>query len=198
MRHGQRDVRVEEVADPIIQEPTDAVVRITSIGLCAARTRSSTPSAWWRTVLRDGGPEQAGRPAARRAGPMMNTASTDRMAALNSAFDNVRRGGTTSLSGVCGGMADPMPMLTLFDKQVPLRMGRALGARHPAAPPGEEGRCRQGRVPTLASPSPGRDQCPAPGWRHGTICRTSSRCAESDRGVSKTARAELCPPSSRP
>ena len=56
---------------------------------------------------------------------MMNTAGTDRMAALYSAFDNVRRGGTISLSGVYGGMADPMPMLTLFDKQVQLRMGQA-------------------------------------------------------------------------
>ena len=34
-------------------------------------------------------------------------------------------GGTISLSGVYGGMADPMPMLTLFDKQVQLRMGQA-------------------------------------------------------------------------
>jgi len=37
----------------------------------------------------------------------------------------VRRGGTISLSGVYGGMADPMPMLTLFDKQIQLRMGQA-------------------------------------------------------------------------
>ena len=48
-----------------------------------------------------------------------------RMAALYSAFDIVRRGGTVSLSGVYGGMADPLPMLTLFDKQVQLRMGQA-------------------------------------------------------------------------
>ena len=37
----------------------------------------------------------------------------------------MRRGGTISLSGVYGGMADPMPMMTLFDKQVQLRMGQA-------------------------------------------------------------------------
>jgi threonine dehydrogenase-like Zn-dependent dehydrogenase len=59
------------------------------------------------------------------AEPMMNKAGMDRMAALYSAFDIVRRGGTISLSGVYGGMADPMPMLTLFDKQVQLRMGQA-------------------------------------------------------------------------
>ena len=37
----------------------------------------------------------------------------------------VRRGGTITLSGVYGGMTDPIPMLTLFDKQVQLRMGQA-------------------------------------------------------------------------
>ena len=49
----------------------------------------------------------------------------DRLAAFHTAIDAVRRGGTISLSGVYGGMADPMPMMTLFDKQVQLRMGQA-------------------------------------------------------------------------
>jgi threonine dehydrogenase-like Zn-dependent dehydrogenase len=59
------------------------------------------------------------------AGRVMTTAGVDRMAALYTAIDLVRRGGTISLSGVYGGMADPMPMLRLFDKQVQLRMGQA-------------------------------------------------------------------------
>ncbi|MER7112019.1 zinc-dependent alcohol dehydrogenase [Streptomyces sp. NPDC000229] len=50
---------------------------------------------------------------------------TDRLAALHLAIALVRRGGTISLSGVYGGAADPMPMLTLFDKQIQLRMGQA-------------------------------------------------------------------------
>ena len=37
----------------------------------------------------------------------------------------VRRGGTVSISGVYGGMADPFPMMELFDKGVQLRMGQA-------------------------------------------------------------------------
>jgi threonine dehydrogenase-like Zn-dependent dehydrogenase len=49
----------------------------------------------------------------------------DRMGAFHAAIDAVRRGGTISLSGVYGGMADPLPMLTLFDKQLTLRMGQA-------------------------------------------------------------------------
>lgn len=59
------------------------------------------------------------------AAPFMRAAGLDRMAALNSAFELVRRGGTVSLSGVYGGMADPMPMLKIFDKQIQLRMGQA-------------------------------------------------------------------------
>ncbi len=59
------------------------------------------------------------------AGPMMRKAGVDRLGALYSAIDIVRRGGTISLIGVYGGMADPIPMLTLFDKQIQLRMGQA-------------------------------------------------------------------------
>jgi threonine dehydrogenase-like Zn-dependent dehydrogenase len=49
----------------------------------------------------------------------------DRLAALHTAIELVRRGGTISLVGVYGGMTDPLPMLTLFDKQIQLRMGQA-------------------------------------------------------------------------
>jgi S-(hydroxymethyl)glutathione dehydrogenase/alcohol dehydrogenase len=59
------------------------------------------------------------------AKPLMQKAGVDRLDALYSAIDVVRRGGTISLIGVYGGVADPMPMLTLFDKQVQLRMGQA-------------------------------------------------------------------------
>ena len=61
----------------------------------------------------------------RLAKKLMTTVGIDRLAAVQSAVDAVRRGGTISLSGVYGGMADPMPMMTLFDKQVQLRMGQA-------------------------------------------------------------------------
>src|SRR4051794_4351635 len=33
---GKRDVRVDDVPDPTIQEPTDAIVRVTSTGLCGS------------------------------------------------------------------------------------------------------------------------------------------------------------------
>ena len=61
------------------------------------------------------------KPLARAA---IETAGVDRLAALHSSIDAVRRGGTVSISGVYGGMADPMPMMELFDKGVQMRMGQ--------------------------------------------------------------------------
>ncbi|WP_067903920.1 alcohol dehydrogenase catalytic domain-containing protein [Nocardia vaccinii] len=54
-----------------------------------------------------------------------DTVGVDRLSVLHDAIDIVRRGGTISLSGVYGGMVDPLPMRVLFDKQVQLRMGQA-------------------------------------------------------------------------
>ncbi len=58
------------------------------------------------------------------AKPMMKTMGIDRLAALRSAISSVRRGGTVSVSGVYGGMADPMPMMEMFDRGIALRMGQ--------------------------------------------------------------------------
>jgi threonine dehydrogenase-like Zn-dependent dehydrogenase len=59
------------------------------------------------------------------AARLMKTAGVDSLGALHLAIDLVRRGGTISVSGVYGAMTDPMPMMTLFDKQIQLRMGQA-------------------------------------------------------------------------
>jgi threonine dehydrogenase-like Zn-dependent dehydrogenase len=59
------------------------------------------------------------------AQPLMRNVGVDRLTALYTAVDVVRRGGTISLSGVYGGAADPLPMLQMFDKQIQLRMGQA-------------------------------------------------------------------------
>jgi threonine dehydrogenase-like Zn-dependent dehydrogenase len=56
---------------------------------------------------------------------LMKKAGVDRLSAFHLAVEIVRRGGTISLIGVYGGMTDPLPMLTLFDKQIQLRMGQA-------------------------------------------------------------------------
>ncbi|MFD2795746.1 zinc-dependent alcohol dehydrogenase [Promicromonospora vindobonensis] len=67
-------------------------------------------------------PDAVGRPLVERAG-------TDRLAALLTAIELVRRGGVLSISGVYGGAKDPLPMLRLFDKQVTIRQGQA-NVRH--------------------------------------------------------------------
>ncbi len=56
---------------------------------------------------------------------LIEKGGVDRMSVLHASIDTVRRGGTISLSGVYGGMVDPMPMMDLFDKQIQLRMGQA-------------------------------------------------------------------------
>jgi threonine dehydrogenase-like Zn-dependent dehydrogenase len=62
---------------------------------------------------------------AKLARALMTRAGVDRAAALMTSLDAVRRGGTVSLSGVYGGMTQPMPLQDMFDKQVTLRMGQA-------------------------------------------------------------------------
>ncbi len=59
------------------------------------------------------------------AAALTERVGVDRLSVLHDAIDAVRRGGTVSISGVYGGMVDPMPMMTLFDKQIQLRMGQA-------------------------------------------------------------------------
>lgn len=55
---------------------------------------------------------------------VLDKAGVDRLTAVYAAIDLVRRGGTVSLSGVYAGDADILPMKTMFDKQLSLRMGQ--------------------------------------------------------------------------
>ncbi|XRQ02346.1 zinc-dependent alcohol dehydrogenase [Actinomadura welshii] len=67
----------------------------------------------------------AGLMPERAAAPLMSRLGVDRLAALGTAIEVVRRGGTIALIGVYGGMTDPLPMLRMFDKGISLRMGQA-------------------------------------------------------------------------
>ncbi|MFK0402699.1 alcohol dehydrogenase catalytic domain-containing protein [Microbacterium sp. NPDC090225] len=55
---------------------------------------------------------------------LLDKAGIDRLAAVYASIDAVRRGGTLSLSGVYAGDADILPLKTMFDKQLSLRMGQ--------------------------------------------------------------------------
>jgi threonine dehydrogenase-like Zn-dependent dehydrogenase len=59
------------------------------------------------------------------AAKVTEKAAVDRLSALLSCIDTVRRGGTVSISGVYGGQLDPLPMMQIFDKGLQLRMGQA-------------------------------------------------------------------------
>ena len=56
---------------------------------------------------------------------VVEEAGIDRLSALHSAIELVRRGGTVSISGVYGGAVSPMPLIQMFDKQINMRMGQA-------------------------------------------------------------------------
>lgn len=62
-------------------------------------------------------PKPVGRQAIDKIG-------VDRLDALYTAINAVRRGGTVSVSGVYGGAVDPMPLFTMFDKGITVRMGQ--------------------------------------------------------------------------
>lgn len=53
------------------------------------------------------------------------TATTKSGAETVIGIDVVRRGGTISVIGVYAGKMDPMPLDTMFDKQIQMRMGQA-------------------------------------------------------------------------
>ena len=113
------------------------VIDLRSIEDVAERVRDLTDGRGADSVVDAVGMEAHGSPVAavgqRMAGllpkrvssALMSRAGVDRMAALMTAIDAVRRGGTISVSGVYGGQTDPLPMMTLFDKQIQLRMGQA-------------------------------------------------------------------------
>ena len=56
---------------------------------------------------------------------MIKKMGVDRLSALMTAIETVRRGGTISVIGVYGGQSDPMPMMKMFDKGITMRMGQA-------------------------------------------------------------------------
>jgi threonine dehydrogenase-like Zn-dependent dehydrogenase len=140
MHHGARVIGVDLVPDRLERaarrgvETVDLLAHKKDLGeVVRDMTGGRGPDA----VIDAVGMEAHGSPAAtiaqtmtgllpdRIAEPLMKHVGIDRLAALHAAIDIVRRGGTISLSGVYGGATDPLPMLTLFDKQIQLRMGQA-------------------------------------------------------------------------
>lgn len=135
------DVEVHAV-DPVVERRLMAerygatVYDLDDEGDVAARIREATDGRGPDAVVDAVGLEAHGNPGTAFAQsavgvlpdgiakPLMKTVGVDRLAALHLAIDLVRRGGTVSVSGVYAGTLDPMPLLTIFDKQLTMRFGQ--------------------------------------------------------------------------
>jgi S-(hydroxymethyl)glutathione dehydrogenase/alcohol dehydrogenase len=139
LHQGFRVIAVDLVPERLARARTRGaeVIDLTAVDDVAEEVRSRTQGRGADSVIDAVGMEAHGSPVAalgqtvfgalpkKLSSTIMNKVGLDRMAAIYTAIDAVRRGGTISLIGVYGGQSDPMPMLTLFDKQIQLRMGQA-------------------------------------------------------------------------
>jgi threonine dehydrogenase-like Zn-dependent dehydrogenase len=137
MHRGLRVIGVDLVAERLERARRNGVETLEYSDDVAEAIRTLTDGRGPDSVIDAVGMEAHGSPKARFAQQaagllpdavqrkMMETVGVDQLAAFYLAIDVVRRGGTISLSGVYGGGADPLPMMTIFDKQIQLRMGQA-------------------------------------------------------------------------
>ena len=139
LHHGHRVIGADLVPERLERARARGaeVIDINAVDDVAEEVRSRTGGRGADSVIDAVGMEAHGSPTASLmqrmvgfmpkvvAAPLMQRAGVDRLAALYTAIDAVRRGGTLSISGVYGGQTNPMPLLTLFDKQIQLRMGQA-------------------------------------------------------------------------
>ncbi len=137
MHRGLRVIGVDLVAERLERARRNGVETLEYSEDTAEAIRTLTDGRGADAVIDAVGMEAHGSPKAKFAQQatgllpdaiqrkMMETIGVEQLAAVYLAIDAVRRGGTISLSGVYGGGADPLPMMTLFDKQIQLRMGQA-------------------------------------------------------------------------
>jgi threonine dehydrogenase-like Zn-dependent dehydrogenase len=139
LHQGFRVIAVDLVAERLERARSRGaeVIDLTSVDDVADEVRSRTQGRGADAVIDAVGMEAHGSPVAaagqalfgalpkRLSAAVMGKVGLDRMAAIYTAIDAVRRGGTVSLIGVYGGQSDPMPLMTMFDKQIQLRMGQA-------------------------------------------------------------------------
>ena len=112
------------------------VIDKTKVDSVADAVRDLTDGRGTDGVLEAVGMEAHGNPIAERvigmasklpgpiAKPLIENVGIDRLDAIYTSLDAVRRGGTVSISGVYGGTADPLSMMDMFDKGLTLRMGQ--------------------------------------------------------------------------
>lgn len=135
---GMRVLAIDRVPERLARQQVRGVETIDDSAVDVGETiRAATGGRGVDAVIDAVGMEAHGSPLAevaqravgllpdRLAKPFMRKAGVDRLAALHTAVEIVRRGGTLSLVGVYGGALDPLPLMTMFDKQIQVRMGQA-------------------------------------------------------------------------
>ncbi len=139
LHQGRRVIGVDRVPERVarVRARGAEVINLDDVDDVGEEVRSLTGGRGADAVIDAVGMEAHGSPVAevgqrlfsalpkRIAAPLMSKVGLDRMSAIYTAIDAVRRGGTVSLIGVYGGQTDPMPIMTMFDKQIQLRMGQA-------------------------------------------------------------------------
>ncbi len=139
LQRGFRVIGVDRVPERLarVKARGAEVIDLGAVDDVGEEVRSLTAGRGADSVIDAVGMEAHGSPVAavgqrifsalpkRLTAPLMTKVGLDRMAAIYTAIDAVRRGGTVSIIGVYGGQSDPMPIMTMFDKQLQLRMGQA-------------------------------------------------------------------------
>jgi threonine dehydrogenase-like Zn-dependent dehydrogenase len=139
LHRGFRVIAVDLVPERLARASSRGaeVIDLSAVDDVAEEVRSRTQGRGADSVIDAVGMEAHGSPVAalgqrifgalpsKLSASIMSRVGLDRMTALYTAIDAVRRGGTVSIIGVYGGQTDPMPIMTMFDKQIQLRMGQA-------------------------------------------------------------------------
>ena len=134
----QQVIGVDLVPDRLAKAEAAGVQVIdkTKVDSVADAVRDLTEGRGTDGVLEAVGMEAHGNPVAEKvigaasrlpdaiAQPMIENVGIDRLDAIYTSLDAVRRGGTVSISGVYGGTADPLSMMDMFDKGLTLKMGQ--------------------------------------------------------------------------
>ena len=139
MHQGFRVIAVDLVPERLARASSRGaeVIDLSAVDDVADEVRSLTAGRGADAVIDAVGMEAHGSPVAaigqavfgalpkKLSASIMGKVGLDRMSAIYTAIDAVRRGGTVSIIGVYGGQSDPMPIMTMFDKQIQVRMGQA-------------------------------------------------------------------------
>jgi threonine dehydrogenase-like Zn-dependent dehydrogenase len=116
--HGVETIDIKQVDDTVeaLLDATDGRGPDSVID-CVGMEAHGAPGAQLAQAAVNALPAAVGAPMTERFG-------IDRLNAVHTAVKAVRRGGTVSLVGVYGGQVDPMPMMTMFDRGITVRMGQ--------------------------------------------------------------------------